>query len=201
MKVKDITDKIQQGVELLKGEEAINKTYCSQNSYRDEPTAQRAFARARERIFDVNRWSEISSLTADFSLLDPIGNPKPMGRPDVGDHIRVQLPGPAPENWVKVIEVEDEDTKAGFTARPCSDPREKTGAIEHFFTDASTSTFRVSLVGQTVFACQIGENERVNNQPPEAGDRAVINTMVAGAGWLFYQKIQWKTLTDYLVDL
>lgn len=199
MKIKDIVDSIQHGVDLLKGEEAIDKTFCSQNSCRDENTAREAFGKAREKVFDVNRWSSLSAITADFILHDQLGRPKPTGRPEVGDHIRVELPGPAPENWVQVIQVEDDENKAGFTARPCADPRDKTGSTEHFFTDASTSTFRVSLVGLTVFACQIGENERVNNQNPEAGERSAVNTMIAGAGWLFYQKIQWKTLTDYLV--
>ncbi|GAB3935502.1 hypothetical protein [Larkinella terrae] len=201
MRIKGIVDAVQHGVDLLKGEEAIDKAYCSQNSYRDEPTALQAFQKAREKVFDVNRWSDLSAITADFVLHDQIGNPKPAGRPEVGDFIRVELPGPAPANWVQVIQVEDEDRKAGFIARPSADPREKNGPTEHFFTDDSTSTFRVSLVGLTVFGCQLGENERANNQSPEAGDRSAINTMIAGTGWLFYQKIQWKTLTDYLVGI
>jgi hypothetical protein len=208
MKINNITDAIQQGidsiqhgVDLLKGEETIDKTYCSQQSYQDPETALQAFARSKEKVFDVNHWSGLSRITADFFLYDQARNPKPTGRPAVGDFIKVQLPGPTPENWVSVIQVLDEEKQAGFTARPCADPREQKGQTEHFFTDASTSTFRVNVVGTTVFACQIGENESINNQNTEAGDRAVINTVIAGAGWVFYQRIQWKTLTDYLVNL
>jgi hypothetical protein len=47
----------------------------------------------------------------------------------------------------------------------------------------------------TVLAHEIGRNEQVNNK----GKHALINTAIAKAGWLFYQKVQWKALTDYLV--
>ena len=200
MKTSNIKEVIQHGVDLLKGDDSVDKTFCSQKNHPDHQTAQQAFASAREKVFDVNRWSDVSSLTAGFVLHDAAGHPKPSGRPAVGDFIRLELPGPTPENWVTVTQVVDEERKAGFTARPCADPHENENRTEHFFTDESTSTFRVEWAGNTLTACQIGENERINNQNPEAGGRAVVNTVIATAGWLFYQKIQWKILMDYLVE-
>ncbi|WP_138992413.1 hypothetical protein [Larkinella sp. C7] len=200
MKTSNIGEAIQQGIDLLKGDDSVDKTYCSQKHYPDAQTTLQAFAQAREKVFAVNRWSEVSSMTADFVLHDPSGLAKSTGRPVVGDLIRLELPGPTPVNWVKVTQVVDEETKAGFTARPCADPHENENRTEHFFTDESSSTFRVEWVGNTLTACQIGENERINNQNPEAGGRAVVNTVIATTGWLFYQKIQWKTLMDYLVE-
>ncbi|WP_421826220.1 hypothetical protein [Larkinella sp.] len=200
MKTRNIGDAFQHGIDLLKGEDSVDKTFCSQKNCPDQETAQPAFARAREKVFDVNRWSDVSSLTAKFVLHDAAGRPKPSGWPTVGDFICLELPGPTPENWVKVIEVIDEERKAGFAARPCADPNENENRTEHFFTAESTSTFRVERVGNTLSACQFGENERINNQHPEAGGRAVVNTVIATTGWLFYQKIQWKTLMDYLLE-
>lgn len=200
MKIKNITDSIRHGVNLLKGEESVNKTYCSEKSHADEPTAELAFRTARVRVFEVDRWSTISQLTASFYLYDPAGNSKPGVRPTVGDFLKIVLPGPMPENWTRVIEVVDEEKIAGFTVQPCADPHEKGEQTDHFFTDESTSTFQITKEETTITAYQIGEKESINNQLPEAGDRAVINTVIAGAGWLFYQKIQWKSLTDYLVD-
>ncbi|GAB3892687.1 hypothetical protein GCM10028803_05770 [Larkinella knui] len=200
MKLTSIIDTIRHGVDLLKGEETVDKTYCSDKTHADEPTAQRAFDRAKEKLFAVDRWSDLSSLTADFHLYDQAGNRKTTGSPVVGDYIKVDLPGPAPENWVKVIHIIDEETRAGFTARPCADPNDKAAETEHFFSDTSTSTFHVEREGLTITACQIGKNERVNNEDAESGNRGAVNTVIAGAGWLFYQKIQWKTLTAYLVE-
>ncbi|RCR70490.1 hypothetical protein [Larkinella punicea] len=200
MKTSNIGDAFQHGIDLLKGDDSVDKTFCSQKNYPGHQTARPAFARAREKVFDVNRWSDVSSLTAGFILHDAAGQPKPTGPPTVGDLIRLELPGPTPVNWVKVIQVVDAETKAGFTARPCADPHKNENRTEHFFTDESTSTFRVEWVGNTLTACQIGKNERINNQNPEAGGRAVVNTVIATTGWLLYQKIQWKTLMDYLLE-
>ncbi|GAB3332090.1 hypothetical protein GCM10027299_38300 [Larkinella ripae] len=200
MKIKKVIDSIRHGVDLIKGEESTDKTFCSARQHPDESTARAAFSVAREKLFAVHQWSDISSITANFFLHDRAGHPKPTGRPEVGDCIRVELPGPTPENWVRLIQLVDEENRAAFTAQPCADPRAEGGQTEHFFTDDSTSEFRVEREGTTIKACQVGQHESVNNQEPEAGDRAVVNTLIAGAGWLFYQRIQWKTLTDYLVD-
>lgn len=200
MKIKSIVDAVQHGIDLLKGEESIDKTYHSQHTHPDETTARQALARAKEKLFEVNQWSEISSITADFFLHDSNGQPKPTGKVAVGDYVKIVLPGPGPENWVYVIQVVDEANKAEFTARPSANPLEQKQQTEHFFSESATSTFRVELAGTTITASQIGQNESVNNQEPQAGDRAVVNTLIASGGWLFYQKIQWQMLTDYLVD-
>jgi hypothetical protein len=200
MKTSNIGDAIQHGIDLLKGDDAVDKTFCSEKNHPDDQSALRAFARAKEKLFDVNRWSDLSSLTADFVLHDAAGQQKPSGRPAVGDTIRLELPGPTPVNWVSVTQVVDEERKAQFTARPCADPFAIENRTDHFFSDESTSTFRVEWVGTTITACQIGQNERINNQDSETGVRAVVNTVIATTGWLFYQKIQWKTLMDYLVE-
>ncbi len=109
MKTSNIKEAIQHGVDLLKGDDSVDKTYCSQKNHPDHQTAQQAFASAREKVFDVNRWSDVSSLTAGFVLHDAAGHPKPSGRPAVGDFIRLELPGPTPENWVTVTQVVDEE--------------------------------------------------------------------------------------------
>ncbi|MFC5411635.1 hypothetical protein ACFPMF_20100 [Larkinella bovis] len=200
MKIKEIAEAIENSLEALKGEKAIDKKFSSQKTLPDEASARQVFAQARERLFDVDRWSDISNFTASFFLHNVQGNPKPAGRPERGDYIKIELPGPTPVNWVTVVEIVDDAKKVSFTARPCPDPHGSGGQTDHFLQDSSTSTFQVEWRGHTVKASQIGRNEMANNQKPEAGDRALINTVVAGGGWLFYQKIQWKSLTAYLVN-
>ena len=39
----------------------------------------------------------------------------------------------------------------------------------------------------------------INNKGEEAGDRKMINTLLAETGRVGFQQFQWKLLTDYLV--
>ncbi|RYF46254.1 MAG: hypothetical protein EOO39_50045 [Cytophagaceae bacterium] len=95
-----------------------------------------------------------------------------------------------------------EENRVEFTVHPSKDPQEaQSEAIKHFFQEQASSTFRVERIGTTIRASEIGQDEAINNQEPQAGDRAMINTAIAEMGWLFYQRLQWKLLTDYLVHV
>ncbi|MDB5242055.1 MAG: hypothetical protein JWP57_2680 [Spirosoma sp.] len=202
MKIRAITDRLQHEADALTGADMKDTTYTSQNTFPDEATAQEAFRRSVEKLVDVDGWSDLSMFTADFQLNDSTGKPKPGGHPEIGDYIHIVLPGPMPENWVQVTNMATEAERVEFTVQPSRDPREpESDEIKHFFQQHARSTFRVELAGTAIKASEIGEDEAINNQGPQAGDRPVINTVVAEGGWLFYQKIQWKLLTDYLVHL
>jgi hypothetical protein len=202
MKLNKIVDRIQHEAQVLRGEETKDMTYASQNTFPDEVSALEAFQRSKDKLFNVTGWSSLSRFTANFTLHDQAGNPKPGAYPQIGDYIQVVLPGPMPENWVQVIHTITDDKRVEFTVQPSSGPREKKAdEVEHFFNHKARSTFRVELDGLTITASEIGKNEEINNQQPQAGERALINTVIAEAGWLFYQEIQWKLLTDYLVHL
>lgn len=202
MKLKAIVEQIQHESRVVQGEATKDMTYESHNTYPDESVASEAFAHSVAKLFNVNGWSALSSISADFALYDPIGKSKSDGVVEVGDFIQIELPGPTPINWVRVIHQAKEEKLAEFTVQPCPDPlANKPDQIEHFFSEQARSTFRVELAGCTLSAYEIGQQEAINNQQPQAGERALINTFIAETGWLFYQKIQWKLLTDYLVHV
>src|SRR5690606_6189891 len=113
-------------------------------------------------------------------------------KPEIGYFIRIMLPAPTPENWVKVTQMREEDELAEFTVSPCRDPQELEEDVEHFFIKEATSTFRVELKDRTIYAYEIGKNEGVNNKDAEAGNRGLLNTLLAAGGWAAFQKIQWK---------
>ncbi|GAB3949790.1 hypothetical protein GCM10028805_26700 [Spirosoma harenae] len=176
--------------------------YQSQRTFPDEATAREAFGRSIDKLFRVNDWSALSSLASDFKVYSQAGEPKTTVYPEVSDFIQISLPGPVPENWVQVTHRMIEDNRAAFTVRPSRNPRENNPAeIEHFFHESASSTFQVERIGKTITAAEIGKNEGINNEGPQAGNRAIINTIIAEVGWLFYQKLQWKLLTDYLVEV
>lgn len=202
MKTKSIVDKTHHEVRALVGQATKDVRYSSQHTYSHESVARDAFERSVNKLLHVNGWSDLSVFTADFALHNQAGEPKPDGFPDVGDYIEITLPGPMPKNWVQVVHTVREPNRVEFTVRPSTEPQpENPNVIEHFFADTSSSTFRVELAGTTLTASEIGQNESINNQEPQAGDRATINTLIAEGGWLLYQKIQWKHLTNYLVHL
>ena len=191
---------IMEEVKILMGQGSKDKLYSSQNSFSDRQAAAKAFERSKEKLFDVNRWSDLPGITSKFELHDNRGNRTEAKKPETGDFIRILLPGPVPENWVEVTHLKEEMDMAEFRVNPCRDPQENEEDVEHFFVKEASSTFKVELKETTIHAHEIGENEGVNNQDDvEAGKREAINTLLAAGGWAVFQELQWKKLTEYLV--
>jgi hypothetical protein len=197
----DFLDKVWQEGEAIFGDQSKDTTFSSQRTLPDRAGAEVAFARAVAKLFAVDGWSDLSGLTSTFALHDALGQKKAGDSPQVGDYIEIVLPGPLPENWVKVIDLRSDAERAEFTVSPSPAPGQADSPeVKHFFSKEATSTFRVSLRGNTIEAVEIGRNEGINNKGPEAGDRALVNTVVAVGGWAGVQAIQWNKLTDYLVS-
>lgn len=189
-------------IKVIKGDAAKNKLYTSQRIYFKDEEARRGFEKARQKLFHVNKWSELPGISSAFTVYTAEGNKKSSGIPEEGEFLYIDLPGPTPETWVKVIDITEEKNLAEFTVSPSPDPREKNEEVrdvEHFFADEATSTFRVELKGNTLYACEIGKEEGINNKGKKAGGRELVNTVIAVGGWLAFQEMQWNKLTDYLV--
>lgn len=204
MNIKKLVDSVKEEVEALQGGQTKDKRYESTYTYPDESTARQALAGAQAKLFAVDAWSNLPGLTATFTVHNPQGKPTaglPLG---VGDYILIDLPGPLPYNWVRVVGMDQTEDAAEFTVVPSEKPQsqdsEQGAPIEHFFTDEATSTFRVERQGTRLMASETGHNERVNNEGSTAGQRSVVNTLIAAGGWAVFQKSQWMKLTDYLVD-
>ena len=201
MSIKKIFDGLKKEKKVLEGEAIKNKTYCSEQSFSNKDETVKEFERAVTKLFEVNKWSDLPGITSTFRLFTRYGTEKKSGLPEVRDYIKILLPGPTPENWVMVTDVKNEEGLAEFTVSPSKDPTDKEEQkeeIEHFFIDGATSTFRVEMKGNEIKACELGRNEGINNEK-NAGNRKLINTILAEGGWATFQKTQWKKLTDYLV--
>jgi hypothetical protein len=201
--LKKIVETAKNEVRALQGEESKDKLFTSEREYPDEVSAGQAFAESKIKLFNIDAWSDLPGLSSTFELYDKSGNRKQALRPEIGDYIWIGLPGPLPKNWVQVVGLHEDEAMASFIVSPSEDPQEKSpeGHTEtkHFFTHEATSTFQVELHGKRIMAKEIGHDEVVNNKGEEAGNRKLINTLIAGGGWAFFQKVQWEKLTDYLV--
>lgn len=195
-----IGDKLKLEYGVAFGAKSKDKRYISSKNYNTEEEAKKAFSRSVKKLFNVEKWSELPGIASKFELYDADGSKKNSREPAVGDHLRILIPGPMPENWVEVTEVKKSENVASFTVKPDLDPQEKFEKdVEHFFSDNATSTFKVERKGKVIKGCEIGKDEDINNEGREAGDRKLINTIAAEAGWVIFQEIQWRKLADYLV--
>jgi hypothetical protein len=203
MGIKNIIQGAKHAAQLLTGEQHKDSRFSSTKTFDAEPAARQAFERATQKLFGVEAWSDISALSSTFTLYDAAGNRKTAQTPQVGDYISIELPGPFPQNWVQVTEIHTGKNEAQFTVKPSQSPQPEDSPqeVKHFFTAEASSTFLVKLEGNILSAYEIGKDEVVNNQGAQAGDRPVVNTLVAAGGWAGFQKLQWQLLTDYLVDV
>lgn len=202
MGISDFLKKVKTEAKVVTGQAAKDKLFESQRIYKEKAEALKGFQLAKEKLFDVNKWSNLPGVSAGFKMFTREGAVKASGSPEVGDFIKIDLPGPTPETWVEVIDRKEEKESAEFTVSPSPDPREKgeeVRDVEHFFDDDATSTFQVMLQGTTLYAYEIGKEETPNNKSEKAGGMGVINTIISVGGWLAFQEMQWNKLTDYLV--
>ncbi|MDX5482592.1 MAG: hypothetical protein LPK07_13010 [Hymenobacteraceae bacterium] len=205
MALKKIIDKIKKEVKVVQGEDTKDRQYTNEHTYPDEATAREAFERAKAKLFNVNQWTKLEGINSSFQLYDNRGRRTTALVPEVGYYIKITLPASDIDNWVKIAELHVEENMAEFVVHPSEEPKEL-GAdeevVEHFFIKEASSTFRVLLNGRTLYAYEIGRNEGINNQGEEAGDRALLNTLVAEGGWWGgVQALQWDKLTRYLTHL
>ena len=197
-------DQVKKEAEVLKGQESKDRIYSSVRAFDDEDSAAFEFTRSRERLFNVNAWSDIPGVAnARFELFGNDGVALDRHQVQQGDFIKIDLPGPLPFYWVKVVDVNEKKDMAEFTVQPTYDPTDNDDktVTDHFFQDKARSIFRVERQGRELTAMEIGLDEAINNQKEEAGAKAVVNTLVSASGWAVFQKFQWKNLTDYIVGL
>ncbi|MDQ1095833.1 MULTISPECIES: hypothetical protein [Chryseobacterium] len=162
----------------------------------------------KERLFSVNEWkSYCGKGSADFQLYDSAGHPV-QRIPRISDFIRINIPGPGDQagkgfDWVEIIQITHQNTDQKesilITSSPCSNPEEnKNSYIAHFYSEKATSNFRISHSGSILKAGIHGRNESPNFKA-KLTDK-IRNLMVALVGIFGFSKIQWKCLTDGLLD-
>lgn len=177
----------------------------------DDDDARKLFVMARNRLLDVNHWSEISSsVSAKFYLTDSQGNEVDRTL-EQDDHFKIALPAPGPAegngfDWVRVEAIEDKSDSTGpyesigVRVRPASDPTKKTEEnVAHFFDSDATSTFLVERNGRTVTASVFGRNEKPNTSDTTNIIDKVRNAVIGAGAIAGLSNIQWKSLVTGLI--
>jgi hypothetical protein len=189
---------------VSEGAKGKNSYFFSERKYFDDFEAIEAFQVAKDRLFDVDSWSDIPAIgNSTFELHSDLGSPIVLKKPKKGDFIKIVLAGIMPESWVIVTNVKEGEDFAEFTVQPSHDPSEERseGVTEHFFQKDAKSTFRVERKGNVLIAEEIGQDETINNEGEEAGNRKALNTLIATGGWAGFQRYQWEVITNYIVSV
>lgn len=166
--------------------------------------AQWLFNQGRDKLLNVNNWSEwCGNDGADFCLMDETGEHLE-GVANVGDFIRIDIPGPGSNegngyDWVKIIDIKDSDGSFTMTVRPTSDPNAATTDTTHFLDKDATSTFEVSLHDKDVLAAVHGRNEKPNTEVQNFFDK-IRNFVVGKTAIAGFANLQWQRLVKGVLD-
>lgn len=162
----------------------------------------------KTRFCAVNQWkSYCGEAFAAFKLYNSNGNPIDR-QPQKGDFIRINIPGPGEieakgYDWVEITDFcyyQDAHSESiTMTCSPSTDPQlGKSSHIAHFYSSRATSTFMISRDPNQLKAAVYGRNETPNFNANWLD--IIRNIIVATGGVLGIAKIQWKQLTDGLLD-
>jgi hypothetical protein len=162
----------------------------------DSVAAERVYRHLCEKLFRIDLWNNESGAMG-FTLLNINGEETPEKTADVGDFIRISLPGTGKYDWVKITSVDENPTETILTVQPTFDPTENSAnksITSHFFTDASTNNFCLRLDDKKIKMYVIGLNEETNTDDASNFIESARNLATANLGhYLGFQKAAWMT--------
>lgn len=167
--------------------------------------AKAFYLEAKDRLLHISNWFAIASLPASsFEHLDRHGKPSNQ-RPQEGDFIKIDIPGPGllstgGYDFVRIEQISESSTTGSetttMTVRPSSNPDDSHDEeTKHFFKSLATSSFQINRVGNTVQASYYGRNEVINLEMDSLVDR-IRNLFIALSAKLGASYPQWKALIN-----
>jgi len=177
----------------------------------DLPAAQYYFKMAKQRLLAINNWHQVCPIEASVFCLTDHNGKKIDGPAQIGNLIRIDIPGPGSNmgdgfDWVMIQDIE-EITTTGIDkealvmkVRPCANPQNESSDTAHFLKDGATSTFIVARQARLIQAEVHGRNELPNLKAGSIVDKA-RNAIIGLGAILGISVLQWKLLTKGIVSL
>ncbi|CAN5467297.1 hypothetical protein BH23BAC1_BH23BAC1_23130 [soil metagenome] len=195
--------KLAQKGKAIKGEEGVNSCFNHIKKFDNEETAIKIFNQQKEKFLDIDYWTSLSDIE-NMAFLHYDGKGEKVRRKiKVNDFVKVELPGPLPDYWVKIEIIKESPEKVEITVRPTYDPTKRPLEKEvtaHFFDRDTLNILIFEREREKLKAEVRGISAVVNNEGTQAGDHEVLNTTVAVGGWFGMQKRQWESFTKNLAE-
>lgn len=170
--------------------------------------AKTLFETAKNRLFDVNNWQHLAGeYLANFQLTDQFGNHASSPVKE-GMYFKIDIPGPGSKagegyDWVKVEKIEFYKTpdieSIGIRVRPAPNPLSTNENIAHFYSQEATSTFTLTREKTKITAAVYDRNTKTNQDSDQLSDQ-LRNAIVGMSGIISFSRIQWKNLTNALIE-
>ncbi|ALR29542.1 hypothetical protein ATE47_02935 [Chryseobacterium sp. IHB B 17019] len=180
----------------------------SQKYFENSSAAAQQFEILKKRFLNISQWKEYcGGNLADFKLYDSYGYFIERD-PQIGDFIKIDIPGPGDTeakgyDWVKIISIfsekNDNYERILISCSPSIVPGEpKDYHIAHFYSAEATSNFMILRQDNCITTAVYGRNESPNFNTTFVN--IIRNIFIAIGGMMGASKIQWKSLTDGLLD-
>jgi hypothetical protein len=172
----------------------------AERAFSNEVEAAEAFRKLREKLYDVNSWETDSGVSA-FQLFDATGRKLDSAVAETGSFIRINLPGSGKNDWVRIVDIHDSADEVVVTVQPSFDPTaEEKDKISHFFKSKASNNFCLGRDGARLVFYVIGLDEEANTDETGGIIESARNLATAYAGWLGFQKIEWKTFCENFLN-
>lgn len=188
--------------------EGVQKDFREIVDAKDKKSAMALFRESKKRLLDINNWDKLSgSFSAKFRLTDLYGK-EIKRKAKTGDHIKISIPAPSPEDeadWVTNESIEEKKDPEGETenfslrVRPTNNPLKEKSDIAHFLSEDATSNFIIHRHDTKVLAGIYGRNEKPNFKSSTFPAK-VRNTIVALGAILGIADFQWTKLLLGIID-
>ncbi len=167
-----------------------------------EREADEIFSNLKSHILSIEQWNEHGSLSS-YEIFDENGQALQTDNLSVGVFIRIWLKSSGKYDWVKLIDIFEDENEFVITVQPTFDPTEEKPdktLISHFFTDESTNNFCIVRDFKTVTFYVIGLDEKINTDKTEGTLETVRNAGAKLSSYLGVQKGEWKRFAESFID-
>ncbi len=164
---------------------------------------ENVFQQLKQKLFHIEQWNAESNLSS-FALFDENGSAQTEKIAAVGDFVRITLPSPGKDDWVKIVEIYETADEIVLTIQPSHNPtdEENQSTTSHFFTADSTNNFCLQKQGSKINFYVIGLSEKSNTEDTSGIIETVRNFATANIGhFLGVQKAQWQNFCDNFVEI
>ena len=191
-------DKLLKQAEENRNENSISS---ADEEFETERDAQKVFDWLKTKILIIDEWN-LHALMSSYELFDESG--KTAGdKIEIGKFIRIKIAASGKPDWVRVVDILENENEFIITVKPTFDPTGDTNdkkTISHFFTDESTNNFCIYKKDKTVAFYVIGLNEKANTSETGGALETIRNIAVNAGTYLGTQKSEWEIFCHHFLE-